>query len=161
MAVVARQRTSGLRDAALGIGMGVAATLAPAGANAQQVAIAPKPLTPAEQAAASRPIPADVCNIMFDTLTDYLKAKGKDAISPETRRSFKAFFVDAKGDVTCTGNRVIAWTVESDRGIIKAITSRAGGAKKIDVAEQYGVWPADRPVGPQQRSEASAPRVGG
>ena len=156
MPLVARQRTTGLRDAALGVGMGIAATLAPAGANAQQVAAAP-----AGVAAASRPIPADVCRIMFDTLTNHLERHGKDVISPDTRKSFRAFFVDPSGEITCTGGRQIAWRDENDWGTIKAITMSTSGAKKIDVAKDYGVWPADRPVGRGQRSEAPAPRVGG
>src|SRR5262245_1071873 len=78
-----------LRQSAFAAAVAGVTLVAASAVSAQTVA----PALPVATAPASpelRPIPKFACNAFVDVVTDYLKERGKNVISPETRASLKA-----------------------------------------------------------------------
>jgi hypothetical protein len=153
MAVVARQRTAGLRDAAVGVGMSVAAALAPGAANSAEVekaaAVAPRPAATLDEKACRA---AD--GNAGDIIDHYTKNR-KEPPSPTLLNSM-ADWLEAK----CPTPFEVKWENGDDRMIFTMVRSQLLGLKQPVSLEKAGVKLAPRPTVRPPKPVASAARQG-
>ncbi len=156
MPLLSRLANKRWRAAASGVGM--TAALVPV-ASAQEIASSAPPLP----APASRPIPQEQCNVLFDVAVDKLKAIG-EIVTPTAKTGMRNFFVNAStGKIDCSGERQWPWATLRDTDFQMVVIWRGGGAAKVDFGKDYGIRPAKRPTtvpaSPGPSSEARpAPR---
>jgi hypothetical protein len=151
--LVARQRTAGLRDAALGVGMGVVAVLAPGAAGSAEI----------EKAAAVQPRPAatldeKACRAAAgnaEGIVEHATSHRKLPPSPTLLNSV-ADWLDAK----CKTPFDIQWETMNDREIFTVIRSQLLRLDQPVSLESAGVKLAPRPTVRPPKPVASAATQG-
>ena len=98
-----------------------------------------------------KPVSKADCLAMYDLVELRLKGRGDEVTSITTRNGLKDFFVNRPGVVDCTGQREIPWRDAKDREFIESVLKSGDEAStaKFDMARDYAVGPAPRPVTPR------------
>jgi hypothetical protein len=155
MGIAARQRTAGLRDAALGVGMSVAAVLASSTANSADVEKAAATVPPRPAATLDEKACRAADGNAGDIVDHYTKNR-KEPPSPTLLNSM-ADWLEAK----CPAPFEVQWENGDDRVIFTGIRSQLLGLKRPVDLEAVGVKLAPQRTVPRPpKPVASAARQG-